>query len=46
MTDIDKELWISSDEDEGYHDTEASADSADPTFFQLDLGRVGQKGGS
>ncbi|KAH6628319.1 hypothetical protein F5144DRAFT_578656 [Chaetomium tenue] len=45
MADIDKELWVSGDEDEGYYDTEAAVPSADPTFFQLDLGRVGQKGG-
>lgn len=46
MAEIDKELWVSSDEDEGYYDTEVPVASADPTFFQLGLGRVGQKGGT
>jgi hypothetical protein len=41
----DSELWIDSEDDEEY-DEETEAASADPTFFQLGLGRVGQKGGS
>ena len=45
MAEIDKELWVSSDEDESYYDAEAPDASADSTFFQLGLGRVGQKGG-
>ena len=41
----DSEFWIDSDGDEEY-DEETEGASADPTFFQLGLERVGQQGGS
>jgi len=42
----DSELWMSEEEDGGEGDDEEyGANTEDPTFFQLELGRGGQSGG-
>jgi hypothetical protein len=42
----DSELWISEEEMGDGEEEEDAANSADPTFFQLEMERQGQSGGN